>query len=404
MILKLVWRNLWRNKHRTFITMMSISFALTFAILMESFKKGVFDNLIEDVVSFYHGYIQIHKKGYWDEQILDNCFVATESLTKILKKNPHVKEVVPRLETFVLGSLGGKTKGCLLVGTDPEKEDNLTQLKSKIISGDYFKKDERVALVASGLAKRLSLNVHDTVILLGQGYHGVMAADKYLVKGIVQFGSPELNNGLIFLPISTAQNFLSAENMLTSISLGIDKPENMGRIQQDIEGHLDTDYEVMNWKQMMPEIDKHIKADGVSFYIFTGILYLIVSFGIYGTILMMTAERKFEFGMLVAIGMKKILLGIMLFVETFFITLLSLIVGFFFSLPFVIYFNRFPPRFSGEFAKAYEQFGFEPIFPTAIDPAIFLSQAAIVLVLAFIIGLYPLWYIFKLDSIEAMKK
>lgn len=404
MILKLVWRNLWRNKHRTFITMMSITFALTFAVLMQSFKKGVFDNLINNVVGFYHGYLQIHKEGYWDEQVLDNCFVSNDSLAKSLKENSHIKEVVPRIETFVLASFANTTKGCMLVGTDPEKENNLTQLKNKIISGEYFLSNESVVLVASGLAKRLHLKVNDTIILLGQGYHGAMAAGKYRVKGIVQFGSPELNNSLIYLPLSTAQQFLSAENMLTSISLAIDKPENMTSIQNDVVSKTGTSYEVMNWKQLMPEIDGHIRADGASFYIFTGILYLIVSFGIYGTILMMTAERKYEFGMLIAIGMKKIKLGVMLIAETFFITVLSAMIGIVFSLPLVVYLNRRPPKFSGEFAKAYEQFGFEAIFPTAVDSTIFIEQTVIVLVLAFIIGLYPLWYIHKIEPVEAMKK
>lgn len=404
MIAKFTWRNLWRNRRRTFITMSSVTFAVLLAILMQSFQKGVFDNLVKNVVSFYYGYVQIHAKGYWNEQVLDNSFAFNDSMYKQLKQLPHIKEVVPRLETFVLASVGNNTKGCMLVGTDAVKENNLTGLKNKIISGNYLQNNEPAAIIAEGLAKRLQIAVNDTVVLLGQGYQGAMAAGKYAVKGIVHFGSPALNDGLLYLPLPVAQGFLSAENMLTSISLAIDKPENMSVVQNIVTASIGNEYEVMNWKELMPEIANHIKADGTSFYVFSGILYIIIAFGIFGTILMMTAERRYEFGMLIAIGMKKIKLGIMLFYETILITTLGVLAGILLSLPVVIHFSNRPPRFTGEMAKVYEQFGFEALFPTSMDIQIFISQSLFVLLIAFIIGLYPLWHISRIDPVLAMKK
>ena len=82
MIGKLTWRNLWRNHRRTLITMASISFAVVLAVLMKSLQKGVFDNLIQNVVSFYSGYVQVHKKGYWDEQVIENSFALNDTLLK----------------------------------------------------------------------------------------------------------------------------------------------------------------------------------------------------------------------------------------------------------------------------------------------------------------------------------
>jgi putative ABC transport system permease protein len=404
MIAKFTWRNLWRNQRRTFITMSSVTFAVVMAILMQSFQKGVFDNLVKNVVSFYYGYVQVHAKGYWNEQVLDNSFAFNDTMFNRLKKVAHIQEVVPRLETFVLASAGNNTKGCMLVGTDAVKENNLTGLKTKLISGAYLQNNEPAALLAEGLAKRLQVKVQDTIVLLAQGYQGAMAAGKYPVKGIVHFGSPALNDGLVYLPLSIVQNFLSAENMLTSLCLAIDKPANMVVIQNTVTAIVGNDYEVMNWKELMPEIANHIKADGASFYVFSGILYIIIAFGIFGTLLMMTAERRYEFGMLIAIGMKKIKLGIMLLYETILITTLGVLAGIMLSLPVVIYFSKKPPRFTGEMAKVYEQFGFEALFPTAMDTAIFVQQSLIVLCIAFIIGLYPLWHVSRINPVKAMKK
>jgi len=400
---KLTWRNLWRNRRRTIITMASISFAVVLAIVIKSLQDGVFDNLIKNVVSFYSGYIQVHKKGYHDEQVLENSFTLSDSLIKKIEQ-PAVKTIVPRIESFALASTGNTTKGCMVVGTDPGKEDELTSLKSKLISGTYFIKDENAAMIAEGLARRLNLSVNDTIVLLGQGYQGAIAAGKYPIKGVIKFGQPQLNDGMVYLPLVTAQDFLSAENIVTSIALAIDDPQNLDTIQQSVASKLDDEYEVMTWKQMMPEVQNHMKADAAGFYVWTGILYLIIAFGIFGTVLMMTAERKYEFGMLIAIGMKKVKLGKMLIAETILISISGTLTGMLISVPVVLYLQKNPIQFTGNRAKAYENFGFEAIFPAIFNGNIFLSQAFIVLTIALIIGIYPLWRVSRLDPVKAMKK
>ena len=404
MILKLIWRNLWRNSRRTLITMASIAFAVLFAVLMKSFQDGVFNNLIKNVVGYYSGYVQIHQKGYWDEKVLDNCFALEDILTNKLQQNSQINVIVPRLETFVLISKENTSKGCMLVGTDAVKENNLTQLKRKLIKGSYFNNKEDVVIIAEGLAKRINAKVNDTIVLFGQGFHGAMAAGKFKVKGIVHLASPAMNDAFVYLPLLAAQYYLNAENRLTSISLGIDNPENGNTIVNDLKTKIGQKYEVMAWQEMMPEIANHIRADGFSFYVFSGILYLIIGFGLFGTLLMMTVERTHEFGMLIAIGMKKSKLKIILLGETLMITLLGVVLGMLLSLPSVFYLQEKPIRFSGEIAKAYEQFGFEAIFPAEFNLAIFFNQSLIILCMALLIGLYPLWFVNSLNPVNAMKK
>ena len=404
MIGKLTWRNLWRNKRRTIITMASVSFAVVLAVLMQSLQKGVFDNLIKNVVSFYSGYLQVHKKGYWDEQVMENSFVLKDSLLSKAGQVAGVQTVVPRIESYALASSGSITKGCMVCGTDPLGEDKLTQLSGKLIKGNYFSAESNSVMIGAALAELLGLTVNDTLVLLGQGFQGSLAAGKYPVSGILRFGSPQLNESMVYLPISAAQGFLGAEGMATSLALEITDLNLLESIQQEMAASIGPLYEVMTWKEMMPDIENHIRADSAGFYIWTGILYLIIAFGIFSTLLMMTAERKYEFGMLVAIGMKKIRLGLMLLAETFMITIMGTLFGLLLGLPLVWYFRENPVRFSGQVAKAYEQFGFEPIFPTVLDPKIFITQALIVFGLAFLIGLYPVWSAGRIDPVKAMKK
>jgi len=294
----------------------------------------------------------------------------------------------------------------MVVGVDPQGEKAITQLHAKVISGDYFELDDHrpVALLSEGLAKRLKLQVHDTIILISQGYHGAMAAGKYRVIGLVRFGSPELNEQLLYLPLSVAQEFFSAEYLVTSKVLSIRSDKKLERIAQEVQQAIGEGYEVMTWKEMMPEVDQHIKTDKGSMYIISGILYLLIGFGIFGTLLMLMAERKYELGMLIAIGMKKQKLVVVLLMESVLNVVVGCLAGMLGSVPVVWYLYVHPIRFGGELADVYSRFGFEPVFPASTDVWIFITQGIIVLIMGFVLSLYPMITIWRLDAVTAMKK
>ncbi|MFM7401334.1 MAG: ABC transporter permease, partial [Bacteroidota bacterium] len=181
MLFILAWRNLWRNKNRTFITMASISSAVLLSVTLVSLQRGIFDNLIRNVVSFYTGYIQIHGKGYWSDQTLENCLPLTDGLLDSVLATPGVAGVTPRLEAFSLASFGETTKGCMVVGIDPDAENEITRLKDKLISGTYPGKGDNGLMVAEGLARTMGVHTGDTLVLLGQSMYGSTAAGKFAI-------------------------------------------------------------------------------------------------------------------------------------------------------------------------------------------------------------------------------
>jgi putative ABC transport system permease protein len=403
-LIKLAWKNMWRNKHRTSITIAAIFFAVILSVVTSSLQDGVFDNLIKNVVSFYSGYIQIHKQGYWDERILDNTFEGTSQLEQKIKQQNNVRAIAPRLESFALASSEELTKGCMVIGIMPAQENEITGLQAKIVEGVYLSERDPDLLLAQGLAERLKLNLHDTLVLIGQGYHGATAAGKYRIKGIVKFGSPDLNDQSLFLSLSAAQELYSAEGMLTSYVLALNNPTDLKATATTVKTSIGNAFETMTWEEMMPEVIQHIQTDKGSMYIIQGILYLLICFGIFGTLLMMMVERKYEMGMLVAIGMKKVKLMQMLLMESLFTVVSGCVLGLLSSIPIVYYLNKFPIRFTGEMAKVYEEFGFEPIFPSSTEASNFIYQGLIVLILSLLLSLYPLVKVAQLNPVTAMKK
>lgn len=404
MLLLLAWRNIWRNRSRSLITMTSVASAVVLATLTVSLQKGVFDNLIANVVSFYSGYIQIHRQGYWKEQILDNSFQLSDSMTQKILATPGVRHCTPRLEAFALFSTGEKTKGCLVSGIAPESEDLVTRLKSKLIAGEFLSDSSSHLLVGDGLAKRLGAGLGDTLVLLGQGYYGSTAAGKYAVGGLLHFGSPELNDRVVFMSIGRAQEWLDAPGLATALVVSPAIPSKNGEVTQDLRRVLSPgEYEVMRWEEMMPDIEEHIRTDTASSKIILWVLYLLISFGIFATLLMMLIERRKEFGMLVALGMKKIQLACVVLAESILLTFTGCLAGLVLSLPIVWWLKKHPIQLGGETASIYERFGFEAIFPAAFEPGVFLEQAITVLIIGLLLAIYPVMKVMALRPVEAMK-
>ncbi len=129
--IKLAWRNLWRNRRRTLITLASVFMAVVLAIAIRSFQKGVYGNMIGNAVRFSTGYIQVHAKGYWDDQSINNSFEPGASLQQALKKAPNISLAVPKLESYALASSGPHTKGVEVIGIDPEKENQMNNVAAK---------------------------------------------------------------------------------------------------------------------------------------------------------------------------------------------------------------------------------------------------------------------------------
>jgi len=383
--------------------MASVFFAVILSTLMSGFKEGSYKGMINSMVGSYTGFAQVHADGYWDEKTLDNSLQLSDSLLMAMESTEGIVDFLPRVESFALSATETKTKGAMVVGIDVEKEKLYSKLNERVSAGEYLSKEDDGALLGKGLAEYLSLSFGDTIVLFGQGYHGTTAAGKYPVKGIVKFGSPELSKQLVFLNLNQADLLYSTEGLLSSLVLKLDDPESSTEIVNELKQHLPEAYEAMDWFELVPELNQLIESDRVEGYVFMFILYMVISFGMFGTVLMMLAERKYESGVLVAIGMKRQKLAIMVWMEVMIISLLGAFFGMLGAFPVCLYFYINPIQFGEEMGKMMEEYGMEAVLQTSIDPDIFITQAVIVAVIGSLIAIYPLVNLLKLNAIKAMR-
>ncbi|MGM0586960.1 MAG: ABC transporter permease [Bacteroidota bacterium] len=402
---KLSWRNIWRNKRRTWITVSSILLAVLLSVVTRSMQVGSYDQMIANAVGSYAGYIQVQHEQYHDESNLNNTFYATDSLLQQIAAISNVEQVVPRIESFALAAGDQKSKATMVVGFDPQAEKALSNPANKLVQGTYpTDPDHQGVLISDNLAEYLNVTVSDTLVLLGQGYHAISAAGAYPIQGIIDFGPSLGSQSMVFMPLHTAQFFFGADQRLTSAALTVSNISEIGETTQKLNTRLSDPLQALPWQEIMPELVQAIEADSGSGMITILVLYIVVGFGILSTVLMMTAERQYEFGVMVSIGTKRMRLAGMLITELIMISILGISLGCLGSLPIIYYFNYNPIKLGGEMAEMMTEYGMDPILPFSVDPTILLNQALVVLFIIAVIGLYPLWHAWKLQPLEAMHR
>ena len=399
----MAWRNLWRKPWRTIITSGSVFFGVIFSAVMTSVQYGSYDAMIDNVVKFYSGYMQIFTEDYHDNKTINNTFEFNDSIRQLVAQETRITHYTSRLEYFALASSEDFTKGSIIIGVDPESENQVTNLKKWVKEGDYLEEDDNGVLVAIDLANYLHLKVGDTLVLYGQGYHGVMAAGLYPVRGILKFPSPELNKQFVYMELKTCQAFFSAPDRLTSLVLMVEDHYALPAAMRSLKKHINPPFMLMSWSELQPELVSMIEADKAGGVFMKAILYMIITFGIFGTILMMISERKRELGVMIAIGMQRLKLGNILFLETFFMGILGALAGILGSIPLSYYFYLNPIPLTGDAAGTMIEMGIEPLMYFSMHPSVFYVQAITVFIITMVIALFPIYKSFTLKLTEALR-
>jgi len=210
---------------------------------------------------------------------------------------------------------------------------------------------------------------------------------------------------MVYMNLATAQEFFSADNRITSVSLKLHDPDRISQTVMDIQKVTGDDkYEVMRWDEMLVEVMQQLKAKTAGGNIIIAILYMIVGFGIFGTVIMMTNERIREFGVVVSVGMQKTRLAAIVLIEMIFIGLTGVFGGVVAGLPIMLYYHVNPVHLTGNMAKMFINYGIEPLMPLAFKPVFIIGNVIVVLIIVSLTCIYPVRKIFKLNVVEALRK
>lgn len=403
MLLKLAWRNLWRQKRRTLITASALAVALFLSIIMRSFQEGQYTSSIENNAKLGTGMIQLQHPKFKENHSINYLVSSHDSFIQPANEVSSIVSTLPRIESFVLVASDNKSKGIQLVGFEPNKKAERDNLITKITSGEYLVPDENAVLIASGVAEFLNVKINDDIVFYGQGYRGNTAAGLYKVKGIVHFPMKEMNNNLVYMPLKAAQGLLSTGNNVTNWLINLSDLSQLESTKSELSEIYVKDVSIRDWRSLSPDLKQNIDLDRISGVIMMYLLYLIVGFGLFATLLMMTMERQREFAVMLATGMQRSILVNLLLLESLLIGMLGAALGILLSLPINSYFYLNPIKLTGEMAQAMVDVGFEPILPVALRLDLYMEQIGIVLLLLALGLIYPIFRTSRIAIASSLK-
>ncbi|MFW5861644.1 MAG: ABC transporter permease [Spirochaetota bacterium] len=407
-IIKLAWRNIWRNKRRTVLTLLTIVVGCAMIILMNAFARGGHDQMIDDAVSLNTGHVQVHEKGFWDSQTIDYAFKPTDQLIRILDDQEAITGYSRRVHAGVLVALDDVSRGAMVQGIEPGREKSVTDLHEKILPGGRYleKNDSTHVVMGDVLAKNLKVKVGDRISILSQGFDGSIAAEHLDIVGIFKSGNQEYDRTLMLIPLSQAMKTFSMMGYINSMVIRLDDPGRMDEVMaacRKATQEYSYPMEVMGWKTLMPELVQFIVMDDVAAWIFDFILFMVVGFGILNTIQMSVFERTREFGVMLSIGTQPSQVVAIVLTETVFITLLGILLGSILGIGSSMYLHYNPIDYSA-YADEIAIWGISTtVFPATVTPLNVTVTGMFTFILGILFSIFPARRAAKLDPVEAIR-
>ncbi len=329
MLAGLAWRNIWRQPHRTVLSLVSITLAGAATIFLFSLQQGAYGTMKESVLSMIDGFAQVQPPGYASDPDVRKTIADPRAVMASLDRLPHVQTAAPRAMSYAILSKDQRSYAGAVIGIDPRLEKKISILDSTITSGRYLRQgDTSAVVVGADLARNLRLSVGDKLTMLGAARDGSIAADVLHVTGIFATGAPEIDRQVVEIPLSQFQSDFAMENRVNLIAVSghrlSDIQSSLPAIRNSVKGG---DLVVRGWAELEPALHDVILLDiSISLLIYVSLIIIVV-FIILNTLLMSVLERTREFGMLLAVGMRPGQIGRMVWLELLFLSGAGAILG-----------------------------------------------------------------------------
>ena len=407
LLIKLSWRNVWRNRRRSGITIASIVFSVMVLVFSEAILVGTHAQMALQALDTYGvGQIQIHARGYQKDPTIFRSFIPQVKLLSFLKADRQIQGFAPRVESDGLAAVGQESKGVMIVGIDPTQEETVTPLSEKLVKGSYLAAgDLKGVLVGDRLLENVGAKLGESLALITQTRFGTLGAARFQIRGVFHTGVSELDGGLIYLNIRSAQQLLAFGNRVTMLVLKLRDPTlaNLNQVKRAVLARVnEAKIEVLTWPEFMPELVQILRLDSAGGYLFLLILLLVIAFGVLNTILMAVLERTREFGVLLSIGTKPRRIFGMIIMEAVFISLIGAGIGALLGSLASAYVVHHPLNLSGSSMASFSSLGVKPLLYARLSLGIVVYPTLVVLGLGVLMALSPALRAARFEPAEAL--
>lgn len=401
MLLKIAWRNIWRNKVRSLIVITALALGLWAGIFVSAFVNGMMRQKINSIIELEMSHFQFHQKGFRDEFLVKQYIENGYAIRQQLLQEPMVKEVAARTINMMMIGTANATGGVKLTGISPEEEKLVTRLDAKVIEGEYFSGVNRnPILISSEIAKKYKVGIKSKIVLTFQDVNGEITASSFRVCGIYNSGNKMYDAMNAFAKREDIQQLAGIGEGVHELAVLLkehEPAEAMAKKYQEKYPEL----EVLSWMDLATGMRYMIDVMGVYTVMIVGIILLALLFSIVNTMLMAVLERVREIGMLMAVGMNRQRIFFMIMLETVFLCMVGGPAGLLFAWASVAYFGQAGINLGD---AAYGNLGFSNLIFPSLEAIEYLKVTAMVIAMALIAAIYPARKALKLKPVEAINK
>lgn len=403
MIVKLAWKNVWRNPIRSLVVIVAIILGLWAGSFIQSFYYGAIDQRINDVIKTEISHIQIHNTRFNEDLNITYFISDADAIIDSISKIDAVKAVTKRSITLAVISTASGSNGVKVFGVYPNQEAKITDIKNKIIQGGYFDNISRNPVVISEkTAKKLKLRLRSKLILTFTHLNGEITSAAFRVNGIYKTSNAQYDEANLFVRAEDLNQLSGIGNSAHEIAILLKSNDALETIQKELQKDY-PDLMVENWLEIVPLMRHAVDMMDQTLAIFIFIILLAVMFGIINTMLMAILERYRELGILMAIGMNKLRVFNLITMETIFLSMIGTPIGLFFGFLTINYFRNNGLNM-GAFSEAFANIGYSSIIFPHLDPVNYLLITLQVFFVSIIAAIYPAIKALGLKPIEAIRK
>ncbi|MFN2395287.1 MAG: ABC transporter permease [Bacteroidales bacterium] len=402
-LLKISWRNVWRNRQRSTTMILAITAGLWGGLFAASIAMGLMNQRFETGIEQEISHVQIHNPEYIAERNPEYNITNWEELYNQLDTAEVVMHYSGR--SLVNGMIGSAnlTKGITIMGVDPEKEAKTSNLENNVIDGKYFSNSNQPdILIGRSLSDKLKIQTGSRVVLTFQDLENEIVSVACRVSGIFRTANTMFDESNVYMRQTDLNQLLGKQNIVNQIAIILNDYE----LSQEFADKYDEKYPeltVRPWLEISPQMGFYYEMGMAMFMIILIIILLALAFGLLNTMLMSVFERIRELGILMSIGMNKKRIFMMILFETIFLTLTGAIIGMLAGHFTVNILRKNGIDFAAVGGDALNQYGFETVVYPELSSSFYIMLTVLVIFTAVATGIYPAIKAIKLKPAEAAR-
>ncbi len=402
MLISLAWKNVWRNKKRSLIIIAAITFGLWGGLFSSAIMVGMMESMVETAISRNLSHIQIHKLEYDTDRDIRNYIPDGFEVLDQIRANREIEVAEGRTLMVGMAASPSSSYGVQIIGIIPEDSKKITDIHRKIVEGSYFESERKnQIIIGTKLAERLNLRLNLKVVLSFQDLEGGIAYIACRIVGLFKTNSSQFDEMNVYVRQSDLLKILNSDPIIHEIAMRVKNLENIDPVKASLQSSF-TSLQVESWVDLAPELAYLSQNAGIYMYIFVGIILFALLFGITNTMLMSVVDRIHELGVLIAIGMKKGKVFVMIVLEAIFLSLTGGFCGIGVGILTIFYFGKTGIDLTS-ISVSLESFGATAILYPFLPAMMYLVLTIMIVIAANIAALLPAWKATHLVPSEAIR-